>query len=535
MIALTELAFLVASSLAQTAEPPVPIVLTPGQRMLFLDDSAIDDMSGLARTMHRPEKRGAVLKPDIPPDGILIQIRSAPMWVPQQDCYLVLYDAYGGGGANPVGMALATSQDGLHWEKPVLGVTEVNGSRDNNWIAIPDGLAWPHTASEGVICDVEDPDPSRRFKALRGAINRRPVISPDCIHWTALGTEEIASSDESQFVQDELGGQFLAMLKTGNEYGRAFSISTSTNFEHWTPNRFLFGADAEDQRMAPEVIRRRLADPNMLGPLFVDPDPATGWKPDDGEVHQPVWRAEVYNVAVFPYEGHFIGLPSMYYPTGTCLPARNNTDGFHEIQLIMSRDLRTWQRLGDRQPFIAPSGIDNGRIGVYDRVQILAANRPLVKEAELWFYYSGLKWRDDIYGLNRDGTPRDPATLSDEERADIADGWGGMCLAVLRRDGFISLDAAGEGYLVTKPLTIAGDTLYLNLSAPEGSAVVEILGTDGAPVPGFSADDAVPVSGDSVRLPVQWSGGANIESLQGQSATLRIRLTKASLYAFWTE
>jgi hypothetical protein len=48
----------------------------------------------------------------------------------------------------------------------------------------------------------------------------------------------------------------------------------------------------------------------------------------------PVWvnEEQVYKLAVFPYEGVYIGMPQIYYPTGPALPKRNNTVGFHEIQ-----------------------------------------------------------------------------------------------------------------------------------------------------------------------------------------------------------
>lgn len=513
---------------------PDPVLLQPGQRQLFLDDYAVEEIQGMVRTMHQPEKRGAVIKPDIPTDGSLIQTRGEPVWSPQDNEYKLTYYAYGG-GALGTGMALATSKDGLHWSKPALGLVEVQGTKENNWIVLDPAVVVPNKAIDGVVYDPKDPDPNRRFKALLGAIIRLPAVSPDCIHWTLSGSAEIQSSDESHFLYDLERGQFHAIVKTFNEYGRAFAISSSTDFAHWTPNRPLFSADAEDQKMAPGVIRRRLDNPNMLGPLFVEPEPGTSAPPSDNLPRQPVWRAEVYNIGVFPYEGVYIGLPSMYYPTGTCLPARNNTDGFHEIQLAMTRDLEHWVRLGERAPFIAPSGIENGRIGVYDRTQILAANRPLVKDDELWFYYSALKWRDDIYGLNLDGTPRDPATLTPEDRADMEDGWGAICLAALRRDGFISLDAAGDGSVLTKPLQLAGARLFLNVSAPAGRAQVEIVGAGGTPIPGFTRADSDPITGDGVRLPVSWKGNASIAALAGQTVRLKIHLTSTQLYAFWTE
>ncbi|MFA6243583.1 MAG: hypothetical protein WC655_21760 [Candidatus Hydrogenedentales bacterium] len=525
-----------AGAQAQTAPvDSTPVALEPGQRQLFLDDAIVGEMAGLTRTMHTPEKRGAVIKPDIPSDGALLQIRGEPVWIPEEGLYKILYLACARDPKYVVGIALATSKDGQHWEKPNLGEVEVFGSKDNNWIAMEPGLTWPDNALEGFLYDPDDPDPARRYKALLGAVNRRPVVSPDCIHWTRLGDAVIPSSDEGHVVYDRPHKQFLAIVKTGNEYGRAFSVSTSTDFEHWTPNRFLFGADAIDQKMAPGVITRRIENPNMFGPFFVEPNPAITPTPNDGLMHQPIWRAEVYNVGVFPYEGLYIGLPSMFYPTATCLPERNNTDGFHEIQLIMSRDLTSWTRLGDRKPFIECSGIENGRIGVYDRTQILAANAPVVKDDELWFYYSALKWRDSMYDLNKDGTPRDPATLTDEDRADLKDGWGAACLAVLRRDGFISLDAATEGFVVTKPLKLSGNNLFLNLSAPNGQATVEVLDANGKPVPGYSKDEAIPMTGDHVRAPVSWKNGASIAALAGKEIQLKISVNAANLYAFWAE
>jgi len=512
------------------------VEMTPGCKQLFLDDFVVAETSGLCRTMHQPEKRGAVLRPDIPSDGALVQVRAAPMWVPGEAVYKMVYLAYAMDGRNLVGPALAVSKDGLKWEKPVVGAIEVFGTKDNNWIPVDPELRWPENCLTDVVYDPRDPDPARRYKGLLGAQGRVPIVSADCVHWEKLDVPAIPSSDESQLVYDEVQGRFLAMLKTGNEYGRAFSISMSEDFKQWSAPRFLFGADAEDQPLALEFIRRRMVDPGLAKPLFVDPDPAIGWVAPEDKASQPTWRAECYNIAVFPYEGVYIGLPQMYYPTGQALPERRNTDGFHLIHLAVSRDLATWTRLGDRQPFIGPSRVDRGLVGVYDRMQLCVTSRPVVRDDELWFYYSALKWRAHLYELWTDGSPRDPDTLSDEERADRDDGWGAVCLAVLRRDGFISLDAEEDGgYVLTKPVMLTGTQLFLNLDAPEGAAIVEILDEQGQPIPNFSKADALPVTGDAVRLPVQWKAGTDLSSLDAKTVRLKIHLARAQLYAFWTE
>lgn len=54
-----------------------------GQRQLFLDDVGIAKIENLKRTMHQPDKKGAVIRPDPNrPQGAL-QIRTAPFLVPK--------------------------------------------------------------------------------------------------------------------------------------------------------------------------------------------------------------------------------------------------------------------------------------------------------------------------------------------------------------------------------------------------------------------------------------------------------------------
>ncbi len=54
---------------------------------------------------------------------------------------------------------------------------------------------------------------------------------------------------------------------------------------------------------------------------------------------------------------------------------------------------------------------------------------------------------------------------------------GAVCLAVLRRDGFISLDAGEEpGTLLTKPFVLGGTTLHVNADAKSGEVAVTLLG-----------------------------------------------------------
>jgi len=153
----------------------------------------------------------------------------------------------------------------------------------------------------------------------------------------------------------------------------------------------------------------------------------------------------------------------------------------------------------------------------YDAAQLLAGNEPIITDTEIWFYYTGLKWREppSMEGANRDT--------------------GAICLAKLRLDGFVSLDAgAAEGAVLTKPIVMEGKSLHLNVTALQGEVRAEILDAEGKQVlSGFSQRECIPVAGDSLNAELKWKKAA-VSSLVGETVRLRFILRNASLYAFWT-
>ena len=129
---------------------------------------------------------------------------------------------------------------------------------------------------------------------------------------------------------------------------------------------------------------------------------------------------------------------------------------------------------GRRQPFIdaSPPGED-----VYDVQTIMPTSPPVVREDEIWFYYTGL---------------RRYAYVSSAEK-----NLGGICLAKLRLDGFVSLDTReAGGEVTTKPMIVGGRGLHVNLDAGAGDLRVEVLeAADQRALPGFSLKESVPVRG----------------------------------------
>ncbi|MFH1737904.1 MAG: hypothetical protein ABIH23_02765 [bacterium] len=462
--------------------------IAAGQRQLFLDDYCIATTENLKRTMHQPTKKGAVIEPDRPWETAL-QTRCAPAWDENEKTFkLWLITSTSLPGV--AGTTYVESKDGIHWTKPNLHQYEFDGSSENNFVTLDPKASWPENAIENVVYDPDDADRNRRYKGFLGCDGRQPMVGPDGIHWKLLDVPKIPSQDESNLSYDRLNRTFIATLKQGGPYGRSHGLSTSRDFEDWTTPELIFHADEEDQTRVKANIEALLSNAKLQQPIYNDPAD---------------YNADIYNVSIFQYEGIYVALPAVYHSTGK-LP-EGNTDGFHLIQLACSRDLRTWKRLGDRQPFIGPSPVGPGN---YDTTQILPPSAPVIHGDELWFYYTGIKYR---------ATPDNPDPNQ-----------GAICLAVLRRDGFISLDA-GEtpGVLVTKPFAAGCTKLFVNVDAGMGTLEVEILDEKGNVLA-----VSEPVIGDKPRAQMQWKEG-NLEELKDRKLGLRFTLRNVRFYSFWLE
>ncbi len=450
---------------AEAREFRVPV----GQRQLFLDDYGVAAIEKLHRQMHRPEKRGAVIRSPRPKQTI--QTRTAPVWDPQAELYKLWVLG--------IDENLWQSRDGLHWTP---------GPKTNMRIDM-------------AVYDPRESDLTRRFKAP--LLNEGFAVSADGALWTKLDVAKIASSDEGNFSYDAERGLFLHTVKRGGKHGRSAALATSRDFKMWTDFGLVFQADDSDQQLGRQNIEARRADKTLEQTLYDDPK---------------VYNVDVYNMGVFRYEDMYIGLPAMFHSTGP-VPNYPNTDGFHLVELAYSRDLKDWRRLGDREAFIGPSRVDSG---AYDLTQILPPSAPVIRDDELWFYYTGLKWRSSFTYI---GAYPNGETVPIPGRN--SDG-GAVCLAVLRRDGFVSLDAGEtEGSVLSQPFTLSASKLYANVDAHHGELRVEACGNDGK----ILAQSEV-VHGDFPQVEIRWEQGKLID-LKEQPVSLRFKMRNAGLYSYW--
>ena len=287
----------------------------------------------------------------------------------------------------------------------------------------------------------------------------------------------IPADDTSRLTYDELGERFVATVKLSTKWGRSVWLSTSDDFNDWTEPELIFHSDEIDGNNSKRRIRQIVDDPAYLTPPIVD------------QARHP---AQVYEMTVMPYEGLYVAFPVLFNPAGALPPPRGNHNGVNQTELAVSRDLRDWKRVANRDLFLGVLPWDGE---VYDTAQILTCGRPVVRE----------DWA-------RSGSTTTPAASApwtdqhDESFAPYFQDLNCVALAKVRLDGFVSLDAEKRGTMVTTPFVLDGG-LFVNVNAAGGEMRAELVDAeDMRPLPGFSLADCDPVNGDHLGRELTWGG-----------------------------
>jgi hypothetical protein len=215
---------------------------------------------------------------------------------------------------------------------------------------------------------------------------------------------------------------------------------------------------------------------------------------------------QLYNLNAVAYESVLLGLITIFHDDGTGPEGRwhhnDTTVGF-------SRDGFHWDRR-NRQPFLGPGSDRQG--WNWTNIQPAGGGCLLVGD-KLYFYCSGRNNKEGYTGL-----------------------------AILRRDGFASMDAGQEeGLLITRPVKFSGKHLFVNADAADGELRVSILQEDlsdfhnreSKALSPFTAENCQPIRGDSTIQRVTWKGASDLSSLAGKTVRFQFHLKRGSLYSFW--
>ncbi|MGH9396398.1 MAG: hypothetical protein ACRD18_06050 [Terriglobia bacterium] len=245
-----------------------------GDMVLFpLDDHAIPWRDNLKLTLERPRKYpgNPIIKPGPieGPDGyecdvygtVIKQGSKFRMWYlagPRVDSRIP-GDAERLEFYRPV--AYAESADGIHWDRPDLGLVEFRGNKNNNLVLIEpasEPFARPMDFI-AVFYEPEDPDPNRRYKMAyityfsKGRRNlcatTATAVSPDGLRWKLVNTKEFTHGnfENTSLTKFDglyyLSGQNLppldGSLPDGSPAGRVMKVFFSPDFRHWSNGRAL--------------------------------------------------------------------------------------------------------------------------------------------------------------------------------------------------------------------------------------------------------------------------------------------------------
>lgn len=229
-----------------------------------------------------------------------------------------------------MGLCLATSDDGLRWRKPELGLLPFAGNRANN-------LVMRSVHGAGVLHDPADPDPARRYKAFGGEqIPGQPrrfqvAFSADGRRWSEpIVCPEIGVTGDTHNVAIWVPerGRYVGLTRRWLAGERIVMRSESADFTRWTP--------------AVEVLR------------------------GDG-VNQ--------TYALVPFRHGRVTL-------GLLMIMNRRTDRVH-CELAWSPDTVLWRRLDAGRALIPNSET----LGAYDWGCVYAANRPITLGDEIRLYY----------------------------------------------------------------------------------------------------------------------------------------------------
>jgi hypothetical protein len=179
-------------------------------------------------------------------------------------------------------------------------------------------------------------------------------------------------------------------------------------------------------------------------------------------------------------------------------------------ELATSRDGIHWQRPFRDVPFLALDPYKNS----FDSGCIWSSETPVVLDDEIRFYYGAYS---GLWSYNGD-LLRKPS---------------GVGLATIPRDRFAGIKPIEVlGHVTTRPLDLAGGrAMTVNADATGSPLRVEILSADGFRIPGYTKDDAVPITGDSLRHDVTWKTGKTLADLPAGKYMLRVHLDRAELFA----
>lgn len=471
-------------------EAPPGTVDVGNRKQLFLDGHFADVADGVTLTVNPPQKTGEkLLVADQPWETSI----GAFATVLQDDDGLVkMWYEVEEYNRDISYLCYATSRDGIHWQKPILGLHEdLNGSRENNIVMVGTPHAKKNRLVGGTVFKDSRAGRDRRYKfvwLVQGA------HSPDGIHWTRY----------PQSLFSGIAGDTAPVAFWDDRLDRYVAYSRTNIWLQCDPEESKNYTQAVrvegDQILRRHVVRAESDDFENWGIFEIVLAPG-----EEGEER----GYDFYNSGALKYpwaeDAYFLHTSRYYYEPNSL-----------DVQLGLSRDGIHWH-CPSPEPFLPRGGDD-----AFDARGIYVLTGIVRMGDTLSIYYAG-----------------ENVGHGNEYASAIKAGGQGYVIsrAQIRLDGYTSMDAGPDGgTLITPPLVFSGSGLTLNVkTGPEGSVKVELCDPLALDAQGLSENiygESEPITGDSVAAVVEWKDSMRLGKLAGKPVLLKFSMRDAKLYAF---
>ena len=278
------------------------------KKHLFVDDFQIERMENVERTLHNPYRapENPIISPDEAWESTIILQPGAVIYDKEEHIFKMWYNSLPTNSKPDIQELLcyATSKDGIHWVRPALNIVEYHGSKANNIV-----LKWCSWTCS-VVKDEHEPDRSKRYKLAYWNWHDPKTngiwaaFSPDGIHWDIYKDNPVvpvaASGDTFTVMQDPVTQKFWLYHKSAMLPLRKVAPMVSDDFIHWKNDELL----EQDDRDPPDT--------------------------------------EFYGLSPFPYADQYLGFLWVFHAYTQQI----------DVQLVSSRDGRTWERSVHRRIFL---------------------------------------------------------------------------------------------------------------------------------------------------------------------------------------
>jgi len=440
----------------------------------LVDDKLIWHRAGCVRELKRPEKYSGnpILYPS--EEAGEQYVSGQVLWDGSENKFVMWYTRTLFDGSTT--LHYATSDNGIDWEYPSLGLYEENGSKDNNVLADENGEKICPKA-----CIFLNPreEPGKKFVGIFQPWHYYYGYSADGICWQVDMDNPVwlrGSGDGlgecMSFLYDPIEDIWRAYVRVwvNNCSKRTTGYGESKDMLSWTGPKIIYAADDE-------------------------------------------WGlgAQVYSWSPWFEDGKYWALAHMFFNDLHPDPRRHQT---LLPTLIYSEDGLNWHAV-EKGEFFIPLG----RPGQWDGMMI-TAGRPIIKDGKAMFYYAGYVKE---HGSTRNVTGRDQRV--------------GMGLAIGGQGRYAALKSLPDqqAVLTTKPFVLRGDQLSVNArTAKEGWVKAEIIDSAGSIIPGLGiADCCDGFAGDAVDALMSWGTSTTaLRQALGENVWLRLRWSDAELFGF---